>query len=324
MRKAPGTSGPSPVTCGVAELLRWAAMKRLEVVLFAAALLALACDSSESKSSSAPPPNTAAPAPVGSGGPSILVVATPGQPATFASADGAALSGELFLSPEPNAPALILVHRLDGDRQEFAPLIKKLVLSPKRFTILSFDLRGHGASKAPAKEKQGDHSALSKDVEAAIKHVSEAAKPRAIVLVGTSIGCALVSEVAFAEPKVTALGLVSPGEAISGHPLYRPYAEVRNLATFIAGAKDDTVAKAPLDALEKMAMRGTVKRYEGARHSAHFLGEEHSELWDDLETWAMSVFAQEPTERRSLYLAPGKEPKKIGPGAVPKKPGKTP
>jgi hypothetical protein len=114
---------------------------------------------------------------------------------------------------------------------------------------------------------------------------------------------------------------VSPGEGISGHPLYRPYAEVRNLPTFVAGAKDDTVSSAAVDALEKMAMIGSVKRYEGSRHSAQFLAEEHPELWTDLESWALSVFAEEPRERRSLYIAPGKEPKKPGAGPQAKKPG---
>lgn len=290
----------------------------------AAVLLALtvaACDSSPKQSPAASATAAPSAAPVASDVPSIMIVPTPGRPATFSSADGAALSGELFVSPEPNAPALILVHRLEGDRAELEPLVKRLTIAPKRFTVLSFDLRGHGASKAPPKAKLGDHKDLAKDVEAAIAHVSEATQPRGIVLVGTSLGATLVSAVAFGAPKVTALALVSPGEGIAGHALYKPYAEVRNLPTFLAGAKDDTVSKSVLDALEKMAMNGTVKRYEGSRHSAQFLAEEHPELWTDLETWALGVFAEEPRERRSLYVAPGKEPKKPGTAASPKKPG---
>lgn len=290
-------------------------MQGWSVVALIASSALIGCDSNEPKPSAATASAAAASAsPAGSDVPSILVVPTPSTPATFSTSDGAALAGDLYASPEPNAPALVLIHRLNGDRAELAPLIKRLVIAPKRFSLLSFDLRGHGASKAPAKAKAGDTKDLAKDVEAAIAHVTEAAKPRAVVLVGTSLGAALACEVAFRSPKVTALALVSPGENISGHALYRPYAEVRNLPTFVAGAKDDTVSKATLDALEKMAMSGTVKRYEGQRHSAQFLGEEHPELWADLETWALSVFAEEPRERRSLYLAPGKEAKAKKPG----------
>ncbi|MFO0566969.1 MAG: alpha/beta fold hydrolase [Polyangiaceae bacterium] len=283
------------------------------------ALAALGCDSSEPKETAAPPP--AAPAsvlaaPSGSE-PPLPVVATPSHPVSFSSADGAALSGELWESPEPNAPALILVHRLHGDRSELVPFAKRLALAARRYSVLSFDLRGHGASKAPPKAKASDTTALGQDVLAAISHVDEATKPRAIVLVGTSVGAALVSAVAFKSPKVSALALISPGEAIAGHELYKPYAEVRNLPTFVAAAKDDTVARGPLEALEKMAMKARVKRYDGSRHSAGFLAEEHPELWTDLETWAVEVFGEQPTERRSLYFAPGKEPR----GAAGKKQG---
>lgn len=322
--KAPRAAGPEAARRGSsrdAELLRWRVMKRSSAVALLALALVPGCDSPQPKPGPAASASAPAPVPAASDVPSIMIVPTPGKPATFASSDGAALAGELFVSPEPNAPALILVHRLNGDRAELAPLVERMVIAPKRFSILSFDLRGHGASKAPPKAKPGDNKDLVKDVEAAIAHVTEATAPRAIVLVGSSIGAALVSQVAFGAAKVTALGLVSPGESISGHPLYRPYAEVRNLPTFLAGAKEDTVSKPALEALEKMAMSGTVKRYDGSRHSAQFLAEEHPELWADLESWLLSVFAEEPRERRSLYVAPGKEPKKPAPVGPPKKPG---
>lgn len=274
-----------------------------------ALVLTLGCEDDEKRS--APPEGapTASAGPLASGTLPVPVVPTPVKPVSFASKDGAALSGDLYLSPEPNAPAVVLVHRLSGERAELAPLADRLKVAAKRYTILNFDLRGHGASKAPPKAKRDDSSAASNDVEAAIAEVEELAKPRSIVLVGTSLGAALISEVAFASPKVSALALISPGAAIAGHDLYRPYAEVRNLPTFIAGAKDDTVSKLPLDTLEKMAMSPTVKRYDGSRHSAAFLGAEHPELWSDLETWLIGVFDEAPKERKSLYYAPGKEPK---------------
>jgi alpha-beta hydrolase superfamily lysophospholipase len=213
---------------------------------------------------------------------------------------------------DKSAPAVVLVHRLNGDRSEMKPLAERLAKSKQRFSVLTFDLRGHGESKAPKKAKPNDTKPLSKDVDAAIAHVLEASgkQARGIVLIGSSLGAALVAEVAFAQPKVSGLGLISPGAAISGHDIYRPYAEVRNLPTFIAGAKDDTVSAMAVDSLEKMAMSGTVKRYEGSRHSAGHLAEEHPELYEQVEEWLMQMFAREPVERRSLYYAPGKEPKK--------------
>jgi len=272
--------------------------RALAVVLVAG--LALGCESSESKTSTPAPAKPVVSAPTPPEPPP-----TPKKPVTFSSSDGAALAGDLYLATNETAPVAILVHRLNGDRSELEPLAQRLATAPKRYTILNFDLRGHGASKAPAKAKPADTKDMSKDVDAAVKEALEATHGKAsgVVLVGTSLGAALVSEVAFASPKVTALALVSPGAAISGHDLYRPYAEVRNLPTFIAGDKSDTVSQAPLEALEKMAMHGTVKRYEGSRHSAGFIAEEHPELWTDLVDFLMQSYALVPSPRKSLYKA---------------------
>ncbi len=218
------------------------------------------------------------------------------------------MAGDLYAA-DSGAPAVILIHRLNADRAELAPLAERLARSEKRYSILSFDLRGHGESKAPEKAKRDDTSHLNQDLEAAIALVDKETKPRGIVLVGSSLGAALASEVAFSQPKVTGLVLISPGAAISGHDIYRPYAEVRNLATFIAGSKDDTVSRPAVDSLEKMAMMARVKRYDGSKHSAEFIAADHPELWADIESWLMEMYAQRPAERRSLYFAPGKEPK---------------
>jgi pimeloyl-ACP methyl ester carboxylesterase len=220
----------------------------------------------------------------------------------------------MFAPADATAPIAVLVHRRHGDRKEFAPLIERLARSARRFAVLSFDLRGHGASKPPpkAKPKVGvlEAEQYLPDVHAAVQHALEASgqKARGVVLIGSSLGAALVAKVAWSEPKVTALGLVSPGAAIDGFDVYRPYSEVRNLPTFLAGATEDTVTREPLDALSRMASNGTTKRYTSAMHAAGWLGDKHPELWQALEEWLMSVYDAPVVERKSLYYAPGKEP----------------
>lgn len=268
----------------------------------ALAVTSIACDSGKAKETPAPSPPTVSAAP-------LPPPPTPKRATSFGTEDDAALAGDLWLATDPTSPAVILIHRLTADRSEMAPLAERLAKSERRYSILSFDLRGHGGSKAPEKEKAGDTSALRKDLEAAIDHVEKETQARGIVLIGSSLGATLASEVAFSESKVTALVLISPGAAISGHDIYRPYAEVRNLATLILGAKQDTVSQPAVDALEKMAMAGRVTRYEGSRHSAGHLAEEHPEVWSDVESWLMEMYARETSERKSLYFAPGKEPK---------------
>lgn len=283
------------------------------VAAIALALVAGGCDSS-----GGPPPAPAASAAPAAAPRPVPPPPTEKKPVTFTSEDGATLAGDLYLAG-PEAPAVVLVHRLFGDRSEFAPLVELLRRGDQRYTVLAFDLRGHGDSKEPEQDPKSKKPArrddskaeLRADVDAAIRHVLEAGGGKApgVVLVGSSFGATLVSLVAFERARVTALALVSPGASIRGVDIYRPYSEVRNLPTFIAAAKEDTVAREPLDALARMAQRGMVKRYPGARHAAQFLGQEHEQLWKDLQAWLASVRTEKPVERRSLYFAPGKEPK---------------
>lgn len=232
---------------------------------------------------------------------------TPKQAVHFKTADGQQLAGDLYLAGDHSAPAVVLVHRQGGTRDEFAPLVKRLIRADKRFTVLAFDLRGAGESPPPLHPPELDPGKPgAQDVRAAIAEVLRASgqQTRGVVLVGSSLGAALVSRVAFSEPKVTALALISPGAAIDGVAIYQPYAQVRNLPTFLADCSDDDISKAPLNALSHMAMAGTVKHYAGRYHSAGAIGGAHPELWKDLESWLMSVFDEKPVERQSLYIAP--------------------
>ena len=270
-------------------------------------LVALAIALAAGCKSGDPPPSPRAPA---SAEPAALPP-TPRKPTTFSSVDGAALTGDLYLATDPTSPSVVFVHRYMGDRAEWQPLIDALVRADKRYTLLAFDLRGHGSSKLPAGEKpNAPAERMTADVRAAIAHVVQATggKTRGVVLVGSSLGAALISAVSFGEPRVTALALVSPGAAVAGVDVYRPFAEVRNLPSFIAGSTNDAVSREPLEALAKMAMRGTVRRYSADRHSAGHLGAAEPELWKDLVGWLMDAYGEAPVERRSLYYAPGKEP----------------
>ena len=272
------------------------------------AVFALGCDSGKAP----PTASTAAarqPVPSASPGP----VPTPRRDVSFKTADGQMLAGDLYLARDHSAPAVVLVHRQGGARSEFAPLVERLVRADQRFTVLAFDRRGAGASPPPKGAGDAGPGDLgTQDVRAAIAEVLKETnnKARGVVLVGSSLGAALVSRVAFDEPKVTALALISPGAVIEGVDVYHPFAQVRNLPAFLAASEDDNVSREPLDALARMAMAGTVKRYAGKLHSAKMIGDAHPELWKDLEAWLMGVFDDKPQKRQSLYYAPGKEPGK--------------
>jgi pimeloyl-ACP methyl ester carboxylesterase len=227
--------------------------------------------------------------------------------ASFESTAGAIVVGDLYLAADRSAPALILSNRQGGDRGEWQPLIERLLRAPKRYTILAFDPPAQRQRAArDGAQPDGIVGLLRSDLRAAVSYVQDQTRARSLVLVGSSLGATLAAQIAFDEPKVSALALISPGAALEGADVYRPYSEVRNLPTFIAAADEDTISKEPQSALGKMAMQGTLKAYSGTAHSAAFLGELHPELWQDLESWLMTVYDEGLRERRSLYYADGK------------------
>ncbi|MEZ4224422.1 MAG: alpha/beta fold hydrolase [Polyangiaceae bacterium] len=268
-----------------------------------AAALLTGCDSNE-----APPTPKLAPAPIPTVRPEPPPTAK--QAATFESTDGAVLAADLYLA-KPNAPAVVLLHRLHAQREELSPLAERLASAPKRFTVLNLDLRDHGDSKAPkqaprvAKKPAKDTSRFDADVTAAIAYLdrtTEHKMPR-VILVGSSLGAVLAARAAKHDARVTALALVSPGAAIDGLDVYQPYADVRELPTFLAAATDDNVSKAPFDSLSKMAKAGVTKQYPGPRHSAGHIAADHAELWSDLVDWLVGQFDESPSPRS----APGAE-----------------
>jgi alpha-beta hydrolase superfamily lysophospholipase len=268
---------------------------RCWVLALLLSLVAAGCDSGDEASSS---PKLAPPTPA--------PTAPPAPPPTgkkttsFESADGASLAGDLYLA-KPTAPAVVLVHRLHAERAELAPLAERLARAEKRFTILNFDLRGHGDSQPPKKDKKKPER-FDADVVAAIDHVVQASgdKVPRVLLVGSSFGAALVSRVASSQPKVTALALLSPGAAIDGLDIYEPYAVVRQLPTFIAASVLDNVSKAPFQSLSKMAKAGQTKQYPGSRHSAGHVADEHPALWSDLIAWLESQYDEKPADRPDI------------------------
>jgi hypothetical protein len=61
-------------------------------------------------------------------------------------------------------------------------------------------------------------------------------------------------------------------------------------------------------------------------HAAGWLGDKHPELWSELVAWLGKVYDAPVVERRSLYYAPGKEPRaeKTGKAKGPQRKGAGP
>lgn len=290
---------------------------RLLAACVAVGLVSVACSTGDArKDVPKAVPSTAA---VTSAEPPKEPPTTP-ETVTFETADKIPLSGTLYLSKDAAAPLLILVHRFRGERAEWDGLTARLAAAKRRYTVLAFDLRGHGSSRSASGKTQLDWGTMGSkdipafvtDVHAAMRYAAERSKNDAarVVLVGSSLGGAIAARAASEDARVVALGLVSPGAQIEGYDVYHPFADVRSLPSFLAGAKQDNVSREPIDALSRMAKEmATVKSYEGRGHGAFGLAAEGDALWADLEAWLDGVFDKEPTTREIKARAEGTKKK---------------
>jgi pimeloyl-ACP methyl ester carboxylesterase len=280
---------------------------RFALPVAALALLSLASCKSKDAPQAAPKAPSAAPS--ASAAPEVPKdPPSVSEEVTFPAKDGAPLAGTLYLAKDPAAPLLVFVHRYRGDRKEWTKVLGTLASSPKRFTMLAFDLRGHGDSKTGTGKKRLDWGdmkpkdvpPLVDDVHAAIDYAASrtTGKANRVVLVGSSLGAALAARAASQDARVVAIAMVAPGAAIEGFDVYHPFADVRMLPSFLVSANQDNVAKEPIDGLTRMAKEhATVRSYEGRGHGAFGLLSEGDPLDVDLEQWLMGVFDSAPVER---------------------------
>lgn len=219
------------------------------------------------------------------------------EPLRARSKDGTVtLEATLHRAPRREVPLLVLIHRGAGARDEWDPLLARLAAERRVPDVLVPDLRGHGASTL--REPQvGEETSwrtmsprawgeLAGDVEAlVVAALGELRGTPGIVVVGSDLGGTVAAELAAIDPRVRAIGLVSPVAEAHGHDLYRAFAQVRERPVLFAAAEGDPVSSDPMTTLARMAPAATARRWPGAAHDADRLGEAHPELWDELAAW---------------------------------------
>lgn len=250
-----------------------------------------------SHASTTPKPSASAPAAL-----------APVSQVVFSAHDGMPLRGVYAASADPAAPLVVLVHAFRGSSAEWRPLVERLAAAPRPCSVLSFDLRGHGESTVDAHGARTDWTAIAKtqvpdlvwDIHAAIDYGLAASGGRAagVVLVGSSQSAALAAQVAREQPKVVALGLISPGDMLEGYDVFHRYHAVRELPAFVATGTGDTVALEPAKIIARLGGdRVTLQVYPGSGHGPAALTRTDDKLWRDLEAWIGRVKSERPRSR---------------------------
>lgn len=129
-----------------------------------------------------------------------------GRTVAFPSLDGITLAGQLYEASAKPAPGVVLVHMLSRTKSDWDELAQQL--EGAGLTVLTFDLRGHGASGGSA----ATLTAMTQDVRAALQWLSArpAVRPDALGVAGASLGANLALLAAAEQPLVRVVAAVSP------------------------------------------------------------------------------------------------------------------
>ncbi len=221
-----------------------------------------------------------------------------------ATRDGWQLAATLW-SGAPGAPtgAVLLLHQLGSDRDEWRPLVERLQRAPA-VMVLALDLRGHGDSvQGPTSTHQrweefGDDATrwvgVAVDAAAGLRPLVGVGGARTVVAIGSSLGGSAAFAGLASEPRVVGLGWVSPGLAYRGLDAVAPLHEFVSAPTaarrslWMIAAEGDPGSTAAMATLAGAAGSVPVVRTVVAGSDAHGVALLNADpaRWDALDRWA--------------------------------------
>lgn len=304
----------------------------------------LACGLLFSCKSDPPPPSTTPPlvTPRPALPPSASAATSPGAPASatapprprvipteqvisFAGQGGVSLSAGWYKA-SPEAPVVVLLHRLGGQRAEWQPLVQRLLKDGPELSLLVLDQRGHGQSGASEGRVGGglqgkDIERMAEDLRAALAEVDRRLERKASPLlgVGADLGATVLALAASQEPRWSGLVLMAPVAGLRGVDIYRPFAAVRRRPTLLIAAREDPVSLEPFKAMSSMVGGAlTSKQYEGQEHNVTRLASATPALWPDVVAWVtatVSPSASAPSSASASASSSASAPSASAPSA---------
>lgn len=125
--------------------------------------------------------------------------------ADFAASDGYRLKATVWVSPDADAPAIILVHQYGSNRHDFDAFVPALL--SEGYTVLAYDIRGFGESR----DGPANINDFPKDVVGAVRFLaSQKAPPSRIGIIGASVGANVAFVASGSVPDIAAAVALSP------------------------------------------------------------------------------------------------------------------
>lgn len=192
-------------------------------------------------------------------------------------------------------PLIVLFHMLSGDRWEWKELPKQLVGAG--YSVLAFDLRGHGESVYHGKRlkvwrqfDKSDWQKMPNDVDSLLEYISKKSEfnmvdTKRVGLIGASIGANIGANYASKHPEqVKAMVLLSPGLEYHGIETFNPLTQYENAIYFLA-SKEDVYATESAERLYKFSLgKKRIQIYQKLGHGSDML-QNNPELAKEIITW---------------------------------------
>ncbi len=155
--------------------------------------------------------------------------------------DGTVLRGRVYGS---GPTAVVMVHDFDGDQKDLESLAK--TAADRGFTVITYDMRGHGAS--PGEKEVGSTAA---DAASAVRYVRRTMQRNQVLLMGEGLGGTAVLKAASQEQ---VLGVV----ALSAYSQFRGLSVIDDISRIAApklfiAAESDTEGAAAARAFQEKA-----------------------------------------------------------------------
>lgn len=187
-----------------------------------------------------------------------------------------------YYAQEDNTPAIILLHMLDRNRDDWNDFA--LMLQNEGYTVLSIDLRGHGQSVFKNEEKfvwndfsEQDFNNMVLDVEAAKNFLMEKADLSNLFVIGASIGANMALYYG-SENDVKGIVLLSPGLEYRGVKTEEAMKNYKGPVLIVA-SNEDTYSATSANKLYSLAQgKKQIKVYDDAGHGTRMFAKTDLEV----------------------------------------------
>ncbi|MBN2469969.1 MAG: alpha/beta fold hydrolase [Anaerolineae bacterium] len=167
----------------------------------------------------------------------------------LANRDGLRLQGMLFRAERDPAPAALLLHQVDGRREDWLPLVTPL--QQAGFTVLAVDLRGYGRTGSVA-----NWTTARQDVLDLLEYVRglEGVDGGRIAVIGAGVGGNLALTTCVVNTYCGAVVMLSPGLDYEGVITEGAAAQLGERPLLLIAAEGDTYAARSARTLDELAL----------------------------------------------------------------------